>query len=362
MRGIFIFTMISEKKYIVSGRFALCVLAALTAAAAPAGACTRVAYFGPDKTAVTGRSMDWMISLHTNLWAFPAGVERDGAVGQNSLTWTSKFGSVISAAYDAATADGMNEKGLVANLLYLATADYKARDITRPGLSLAGWTQYVLDNFATVSEAVETLAKEPFQIVAPPIPGGFAPTMHLSISDPTGDSAIFEYLGGKLIIHHNEKYRVMTNEPSYDQQLALNEYWKEIGGSVMLPGTARPADRFVRASYYLNQMPRTSDMVDSVAAMFSIMRNASVPMGVSTAGAPNIAPTLWRTVSDQKNLVYYFESTTSPNVFWVDLTKFNFAVGQPTSKLEVDHGETFSGDAASKFKPAEVFSFIPAKS
>jgi penicillin V acylase-like amidase (Ntn superfamily) len=82
--------------------------------------CTRVTYFGSDKTAVTGRSMDWMISLHTNLWAFPEGVERDGAVGQNSLTWTSKFGSVISAAYDAATADGMNEKGLVANLLYLA--------------------------------------------------------------------------------------------------------------------------------------------------------------------------------------------------------------------------------------------------
>jgi penicillin V acylase-like amidase (Ntn superfamily) len=354
--------MINENKHAVFGRFALAVLAAMAAAAAPAEACTRVAYFGPDKTAVTGRSMDWMISLHTNLWAFPAGVERDGAVGQNSLTWTSKFGSVISAAYDAATADGMNEKGLVANLLYLATADYKARDITRPGLSLAGWTQYVLDNFATVSEAVETLAKEPFQIVAPPIPGGFAPTMHLSISDATGDSAIFEYLGGKLIIHHNEKYRVMTNEPSYDQQLALNEYWKEIGGSVMLPGTARPADRFVRASYYLNQLPKTSDMVDSVAAMFSIMRNASVPMGVSNPGAPNIAPTLWRTVSDQKHLVYYFESTTSPNVFWVDLTKFNFAVGQPTSKLDVDHGETFSGDTASKFKPAGVFNFIPVKS
>ena len=91
------------------------------------------------------------------------------------------------------------------------------------------------------------------------------------------------------------------------------------------------------------------------------MRNASVPMGVSNPSAPNIAATLWRTVSDQKNLVYYFESTTSPNVFWVDLTKFNFAVGQRTSKLDVDHGETFSGDAASKFKPAGVFNFIPVK-
>jgi penicillin V acylase-like amidase (Ntn superfamily) len=195
--------MIIDNKCAFFRRVALSVLAALTGVAAPAEACTRVSYFGPDKTAVTGRTMDWMISLHTNLWAFPAGVERDGAAGQNSLTWTSKLGSVISAAYDAATADGMNEKGLVANLLYLATAEYGARDITRPGLSLVGWTQYVLDNFATVSEAVGALEKEPFQIVAPPIPGGFAPTMHLSISGATGDSAIFEYLGGKLI-HHGE--------------------------------------------------------------------------------------------------------------------------------------------------------------
>jgi hypothetical protein len=41
--------------------------------------------------------------------------------------------------------------------------------------------------------------------------------MHLSISDPTGDSAIFEYLGGKLIIHHGEKYHSR-------QALALSKY------------------------------------------------------------------------------------------------------------------------------------------
>jgi penicillin V acylase-like amidase (Ntn superfamily) len=61
--------MINEKQYVMFGRFALGVLAALNVAAGSAEACTRVAYFGPDKTAVTGRSMDWMISLHTNLWA-----------------------------------------------------------------------------------------------------------------------------------------------------------------------------------------------------------------------------------------------------------------------------------------------------
>ena len=140
------------------------------------------------------------------------------------------------------------------------------------------------------------------------MPGGFAPTMHLSISDASGDSAILEYIGGKLIVHHNKLYTVMTNEPPYDQQLALDAYWKDIGGATMLPGTDRAADRFVRASYYLSQAPQTSDAVKSVAAIFSIVRNISVPMGVTKAGSPNIAPTLWRTVSDQKNHVYYFES------------------------------------------------------
>jgi choloylglycine hydrolase len=31
----------------------------------------------------------------------------------------------------------------------------------------------------------------------------------------------------------------MTNSPTYDQQLALNEYWKQIGGTVMLPHQPR---------------------------------------------------------------------------------------------------------------------------
>jgi len=340
----------------------LCLLALWVGAASPAGACSRVTYLGTEKMVVTGRTMDWMVPVHTNLWAFPAGLKREGAAGTNSLTWTSKYGSVISAAYDAATADGMNEKGLVANILYLSSAGYPARDASKPGLSLAGWAQYVLDNFATVSEAVDALRNEPFQVVEPPLPGGFAATLHLSISDAAGDSAVFEYLGGKLVIHHGDKYQVMTNEPSYDQQLALNEYWKDIGGSVMLPGTERAADRFVRASYYLSQLSQTSDKVEAVAAMFSVMRNVSVPMGITRPGAPNLAPTLWRTVSDQKNLVYYFDATGSPNVFWVDLAKFNFAAGQPTLKLDVDHGEIQSGDAAPNFKPAGEFNFIPAKS
>jgi penicillin V acylase-like amidase (Ntn superfamily) len=340
-------------------KFMAAVLASGMAGTPQAKACSRVTYLGPEHMVVTGRSMDWVVPVETNLWAFPAGIERNGAVDDNALAWKSRYGSVIAAAYDAATADGINEKGLVANLLYLSVADYGVRDKSRPGLSVAGWTQYVLDNFATVAEAVDALRAEPFQLVGVYLPGGYEPSLHLAISDATGDSAVFEYLGGKLVIHHGRQYTVMTNEPPYDQQLALNAYWQEIGGTAMLPGTERPADRFVRASYYLRQVPQTADPVLSVANMFSIMRNVSVPFGAATPGAPNVAPTLWRTTADQKDRVYYFESTVLPNVFWVTLDKLNLKPRAPTLKLPVEDGPVRAGDVAESFAPDKPFQFMP---
>lgn len=173
--------------------------------------------------------------------------------------------------------------------------------------------QYVLDNYATVSEAVDDLSQEKFEVVSSLMPDGsrFA-TLHLAISDATGDSAIFEYLGGKLTVHHDRSYQVMTNSPVFDQQLALNEYWKNIGGTTFLPGTNRAADRFVRASFYVNAVPKTDDQRIATASVFSVIRNTSVPYGISTPDEPNISSTRWRTVSDQKNLIYFFESTPLP--------------------------------------------------
>ncbi len=214
----------------------------------------------------------------------------------------------------------MNEKGLTANFLWLAESEYPGKTPGKPSMSLSAWLQYVLDSFSTVKEAVETLKKEEFSIVSVIMPGrGHPATAHLALSDSSGDSAIFEYVKGKLVIHHSRDHIVMTNSPLYEQQLALNAYWKEIGGLAMLPGTNRSADRFVRASFYLDAIPKTADIQTAVAGTFSVIRNISVPLGITTAEKPNISSTLWRTVSDHKNRVFYFESTTQPNIFWVDM-------------------------------------------
>lgn len=338
------------------------LLAGMLAIASPAAdsnACTRVVYKGQNGTLLTARSMDWKEDIMTNLWIFPRGMQRSGETGPNSIKWTARYGSIIASGYDISTTDGMNEKGLVANLLFLAESEYPPFTAEKKGLTIAAWCQYVLDNFATVKEAVDALRKEEFVIVTDKIPGmDRLANLHLSISDPSGDNAIFQYVGGKLNIHHSPEYNVMTNSPIYEKQLALNEYWKEIGGTTMLPGTNRAADRFVRASFYAGAIPKTDNTRLAVASVFSVIRNCSVPLGISTPDQPNISSTRWRSVADQKNLVYYFETARTPNTFWIDLKKVDFSPKATVKKLPLTKDETYAGDAGKHFVKAAPFKFL----
>jgi len=338
-----------------------------------ANACTRALYVGEDQLVLTGRSMDWSEDMFSNLWVFPKGMQRNGAAGVRSVTWTSKYGSIIVSGYEIGSTDGMNEEGLVANLLYLAESDYGKLDPNLPVLSILAWAQYVLDNFATVSETVDMFSKETFQIVAPILPEGSPAQLHLAISDASGDSAIFEYVKGKLVVHHGKQYTVMTNSPLYDQQLALNAYWANIGGLVFLPGTNRAADRFARTSFsigvipkktdphYINAVPDKKFEYQAVASVLGVIRSVSVPLGITTPKEPNIASTLWRTLSDQKNKIYYFDSATMPNTFWVDLADLDFKIGAPVKKLTIAGGKVFSGNVASLFVDEKPFAFLPLK-
>jgi len=330
-------------------------------AAAPASACTRCMRVFGDGTVLVARSMDWVEDPGSEVWVFPRGMKRSGNAGPTSLQWTSTYGSAGVSFYGVATVDGINEKGLVANTLYLVESDYGKSVAGRPDMSIGGWAQYVLDSYATVAEAVAALKKEPFTIIAPILPNGEPGVGHLAISDPTGDSAIFEYVGGKLTIHHGRQYAVMTNSPPFDDQLALTAYWSEIGGDVMLPGTIRASDRFVRASYYINSLPKDLVGTHAVAAVFSVIRNASAPLGMTTPGKPNVSSTIWRTLYDQRDRTLYFDSATSPTVFWVPLEKLDFAAGAPVKRLPLKGGETYSGDASGALRAAEPFPFLEAK-
>jgi choloylglycine hydrolase len=324
-------------------------------------ACTRVVYKGPNNTILTGRTMDFSVEIPANQWIFPRGMKRNGEVGKNSIEWVSKYGSLGVSTWDIAIADGMNEKGLVANLLWLVESNYPAfnKEGDKKGMAISLWAQYVLDNFASVKEAVDELSKESFAIVSDFIPGtNKFTTVHLSISDAAGDNAILEYINEKLVIHHDPSYIVMTNSPPFDQQLAIAKYWENIPGKTFLPGSVTAADRFVRASFFIKAIPQTDNTRIAVAGVFSVIRNVSVPYGFEIEGFPNLSTTRWRCVADQKNLVYYFETALTPNIFWVDLKKIDFSEKAGVRKLNLSENETYSGEVSSEFKKSRPMKFL----
>lgn len=325
-------------------------------------ACTRVVYEGPEGMIATGRTMDWKEDPQTNLYIFPRGLERRGAESANTVEWVSKYGSVVAAGYDIGICDGMNEKGLVANLLFLPESVYEKENEDRRVMGLSIWTQYVLDNFASVAEAVEELSKDSFTIDAPDLPNGVKSRLHLAISDSTGDNAIIEYLDGHVSIYEGKEYQVLTNSPAYNLQLAVNDYWKQVGGLNMLPGTNRSSDRFARASFYINAVAQTPDPDIAIPTVFSVIRNVSVPYGISTPDSPHISSTRWRSVCDQKDLVYYFEKTVPMAVMHVDLNEIDFSEGSGERVLKLTGDKNYEGNVTSDFvKSSRPFHFLFAK-
>lgn len=306
--------------------------------------------------------MDWTERMGTKLYAMPKGIEREGLVDTNPARWVSKYGSIVASIWDCAVADGMNEAGLTANALYLAETNYGKRDGSLPGVSVSLWIQYYLDNFSTVSEAVEatrSLQVRPVQIIHRGEPAD-AP-LHVSLSDPAGDSAVIEILDGKPVIHHGRQYSVMTNSPTYDEQLILLKQYAGLGGKKPLPGTAEAEDRFVRGAYYLTQLPANpTSYPEAVAGVLSVIRNMATPIGFVDPVQPNVSPTQWRAISDLTNKRYYFEFTNMPNVVWMDLEKLNLSAGAPVQMFDLAADLEATGDVASKFRTATPIEFQKA--
>lgn len=328
----------------------------LQTAVVPANACTRVLWNDNKLAVVAGRTMDWPQTTDPVLTVFPRGMKRDGgragpeeAVKDNPLRWTSQYGSLVTTMYGVGTADGLNEKGLAAHMLFLNATDFGPRDPSKPGLQAGLWGQYLLDNAATVSEALALLEKIQIVMITA---RGTKSTVHLAIEDASGDSAIVEYVGGKPIIHHGREFRIMTNDPPYDQQLALlkAQDFSKPSSTMPLPGNVNPVDRFTRAAYFSALLPAPKNQREAIAGMFAIARNVSVPFGAPYKGF-GIYNTEYRTVTDLTDKVYFFELTTSPNVIWVDLNKLDLNPGAPVKTLNPDNID-LSGDVTGKFRKA----------
>jgi choloylglycine hydrolase len=90
----------------------------------------------------------------------------------------------------------------------------------------------------------------------------------------------------------------------------------------------------------------------------SVMRKVSVPWGTPDPEHPNISPTWWRTLIDQNDQVYYFDSALSPQMVWVNLKQIDFRPGSGIRAIKIEGNEALQGNVTSQLKGAPSIRFL----
>lgn len=344
------------KKILLTWGAAVAVLAGTVAP--EARACSRILYVGSDSTLrIVGRSLDWKTPIPTNLYVYPRGMEKAGHKGDEALRWTSKYGSVYAVGYDGGVTEGMNEKGLVVNGLFCKGAVYEKDSASsgRPLMSLSLFVAWLLDMNATTPEVVTVLKRHDFRISGATFDGGTVSTLHWGITDAEGRCAILEFDNGQVRVYEGQDMPAMTNDPSFPQMTAINDYWQKVGGRNMLPGTVSSPDRFVRGYYFGTHVGKTDDADLGLAICRSVLMNVSVPYHYSVESEPNVSSTQWRSFANTRDLRYYFEMVTNLGVYYIDLSKCDLRPGAPVMKLDTSRSAGWVGDVTSQLEASKPF-------
>lgn len=301
----------------------------LSLAATAADACSRLIWNTDDHGVFVTRTMDWLSATDSDLEVRAKGQTYRGAEqGENVVTWTSKYASIMSTFFGRAGIDGFNEKGLSANGLYLQEEDVGQYDASKSQLENSRLVPYFLDNFGTVKEALAGLDNVQLQQIEF---NGVPLTGHYSLQDASGDSAIIEVIKGEIKIYHGPQYDVMTNSPEYFKHL---ENWKaaqpkeqsDVNAEFPIPGNIKADQRFIWNKYMLSQLLQPSSYTNGTAklnsATYKIPLDAAnrVLNGKMTTYATEY--TLVYNLDQQRmNVRYQYGDTFTQ--YYVDLAKLN---------------------------------------
>lgn len=156
---------------------------------------------------VFGRNYDWLADagmVCTN----QRGLEKTSFKNADgkTISWISKYGSISFNQYGKEMpTGGMNEKGLVVELMWLDETKYPKPD-DRPSIGVLQWIQYQLDNCATIDEVIAT--DRQLRITSGGTP------LHYLVADANGHAATIEFLDGKMKVHKDDQlpFPVLTND------------------------------------------------------------------------------------------------------------------------------------------------------
>lgn len=274
-----------------------------------------------------GKNYDWMIGDGL-VFVNKRGVSKvsaDREEAQNPAKWTSRYGSVTFNQYGRESPmGGMNEEGLVIELMWLDEARYPKVG-AHPTVDVLEWIQYHLDTAASVKEIIENAEKVRIYSEIP---------LHYLASDKNGNAATIEFLDGKLVAHSGEKLPVST--------LANDTYEKSLNYSKTIETekakTESSLDRFTRAAQKTKEFerqPKTEQ--EAVKYAFDIL-----------ADVAQTNTTQWSIVYDQRRGKIYFRTKQSPQIKSVDTKSFDYSCGSAVKIFDINANAS-EEDVTAKF-------------
>jgi choloylglycine hydrolase len=230
------------------------------------------------------------------------------------LSWVSRYGSVTYNVFGREFPDGgMNEAGLYAGEMTLMGTVW-SEDQSLPRMYHHQWIQYLLDNFATVDEALASLSKA--------LPEGHC-QWHFFLADKGGRAAVVEFLKGKPVVYEGRAlpYKILCNDP-YDAELQDLSNYEGFGG------TKKPEPRYEREDprfRWAAVMLRNFDgAVPAVEYAFAVLKRLDV------------GNNKWAVVYDIPNARMYVRTSLATKVRWVDFAAQDFACLKPPRALDIN--------------------------
>ncbi|MGZ8539525.1 MAG: linear amide C-N hydrolase [Chitinophagaceae bacterium] len=288
----------------------------------PAGHACTTFFIHHNGRMVFGRNYDWMADagmVCTNQRGlFKTSMKNNDG---KTVSWTSQYGSISFNQYGKEfPTGGMNEKGLVVELMWLEGTVYPKPD-DRPAIGVLQWIQYQLDNCASIEEVIASDKK--IRIISNGTP------LHYLVADAKGDAATIEFLEGKMVVHKGNDLvlPVLTND-TYDRSVKSNARGETTGNNSL--------ERFSTACKMIQEYKAGAGEKNLVDQSFDILSNVS--QGDYTK---------WSIVYDITGKKIYFKTQKFQQLRSLDFYSFDFSCNKVSKVIDMNGAQ--NGDISNSF-------------
>lgn len=286
--------------------------------------------------------------------------------GKPAFGWISKYGYLyLDGKQIDAAIDGLNEKGLSIEALYLpeeTTYSKLNEDNQSKAISYVHFGDWLLGNFENVNEVREAVKDVSVFSTKLPGYGDFVFPLHFVVYDAKGDSIVIEFIQGKMKVYNNT-IGILTNSPSYDWHLTNLKNYTNLSpynptpvkfagltfvatglGSGMkgMPGDTSPPSRFVKMAVLKKVVYPTKDSQEALILAQHMVNTVDIPKGLVRAGHNNsgdnaltVEKTQWTVFKDLTHQRLYYRTYDNTTLSEIDLKKIDFSENAKRLKMPI---------------------------